>query len=315
MIKNKNIALDAAIDIQKILGGGLITGGEIHYVGTSGTAAYAYMQSRVQSSMLHTTVDLAVGDCTADRGDYIIVLPGYAETVTSSSTTLDIAGITILCLGNGENVPTFTFSTAAATINVSADDIKWIGGYFIGNYDNVASAFTVGAAKSFALEGGTFEDSSAALHFLSIVTTTTTDNAADGLTVKGNYWYGLALAPLAFISVLGDTIHLDVSDNFCDMAATNDVGHFITFAAKDSIGTRIVDNTLIVVGATNATVGIFLTGSGTGMTGIVSGNKVASLDTTTELIATAGTVLKFFENYYTGTADKSGKLWPVVDAE
>ena len=37
-------------------------------------------------------------------------------------------------------------------------------------------------------------------------------------------------------------------------------------------------------------------------------------DTTTELIATAGTGLKFFENYYTGTADASGKLWPVVDA-
>jgi hypothetical protein len=40
---------------------------------------------------------------------------------------------------------------------------------------------------------------------------------------------------------------------------------------------------------------------------------VASLDTTTELIATAGTGLAYFNNYYTGTADTSGKLWPVVD--
>lgn len=261
----------------------------------------------------YATVDYAVGTCTSARGDLIVVKEGHAETVTSSNMTLDVAGITILCLGVGLSRPTFTYSTAAATINVGAANITWFGGHFVGNFDNVAAAFTVGAADDFTLKAASFYDTSAALHFLSIVVTTTTDNAADGLAVLGCFWMGKALAPNAFISILGDLERLRVEDNDVQMLATNDVGHFITFAAKNGTGTRIRNNTLMVTGATDAAVGIFLTGSGTGHTGLVSGNLVTSLDTTTELIATAGTGLAFFENYYTGTADKSGKLWPVVD--
>lgn len=259
------------------------------------------------------STDYAVGRATSARGDLIAVKAGHAETVTASSLTLDVAGITVLNLGGGLSQPTYTFGAAAATINVGAANVTWVGGHFIGNFDNVASAFTVGAATDFSLIGGSFLDNSSALHFLSIVTTTTTDNAADGLMVKGCSWLGLAIAPLAFISILGDMARMRIEDNDVDMAATNDVGHFITFAAKDSVGTVIRNNTAYIVGATDATVGIFLTGSGTAHSGVVAGNLVRSLDTTTELIATAGTGLAFFENYYTGTADKSGKLWPVVD--
>ena len=269
----------------------------------------------VTVAAVYNTVDAAVGACTDDQGDVIHVMPGHTETITSSSLTLDVSGITVVCHGNGTNVPYFTFSTAAATINVSAADVKWVGGHFLANYLDVASAFTLAAAKDFDLDKAKFEDSSNVLNFLSVVTTGTTDYATDGLTVTNNDWYGLNTTPLAFVSMLGDVDRLDVSKNYVCSASTANVGHFITFAAKDATNAKIKDNTLIVVGATDATVGIFLTGSGTGMTGEVSGNKVASLDTTTELIATAGTGLKFFENYYTGVADKSGKLWPVVDAE
>lgn len=263
---------------------------------------------------VYTTVDEAVGACTADEGDVVKVCAGHTETVTATSIALDVAGITIECLGNGKSAPVFTFSIAAATIVASADDIKWSGGYFLANHLDVASTFTLGAAKDFHLDEATFEDSSNVLNFLSVITTGTTDYATDGLTVTNNKNYALNTTPLAFISVLGDCDRLTVTGNYVNSASTADVGHFITFAAKDATNAMINDNILIVVGATNAAVGIFLTGSGTGMTGIVSGNKVASLDTTAELIATAGTGLKFFENYYTGTADKSGKLWPVVDA-
>lgn len=259
------------------------------------------------------TVDAAVGLCTADSGDTIYVLPGHTETVTASSLTLDVAGINVVCLGSGSNRPTFTYGAAAATITVSAKDITWKGGYFVGNFLDVASAFTIGAAKDFKLEGAEFEDNSAILNFLSIVTTGTTANAADGLKVIGCSWFGLNTTPLAFVSILGNTNHLVLTDNFVDSASTADVGHFLTITADVLLGAQIRRNTLVVVGSTGATVGIFLTGSSTTNTGIVANNYVASLDTTTELISTASTGLKFFENYYTGTADASGKLWPVVD--
>lgn len=261
-----------------------------------------------------STVDYAIGKCTADRGDIIYVMPGHAEAVTATSIALDVDGVSIVCLGRGENVATFTYGAAASTITVTGDDCSFVGGKHIGNFDNVAAAFTVGAAQNFTLQGGLFEDASASLHFLSIVVTGATDNAADGLAVKGNKWIGAALAPNAFVSILANIARMDISDNDVTMAATNDVGHFITLSSKVVTASNIKDNTLIVVGATDAAVGIFLTGSGSAMTGVVSGNLVSSLDTTTELISTASTGLDFFNNYYTGVADASGKLWPAVDA-
>lgn len=261
------------------------------------------------------TINQAVGKCTADKADVIIVMPGHTETVTSTSLSLNVAGITVVGLGSGRLRPTLTYGAAAATINVGADDITVRNLVHIANFDNVAAAYTIGAAKDFHLEGeNSFVDNSSALHFLSIVVTGASANAADGLTIVGNrYEGGLAVAPAAFVSILGVCDRLRVNGNYTKLASTDDEGSFITLSDKAITNAEIRGNTHIVVGSTGATVGIFLTGSSTACTGVVANNYVASLDTTTELIATAGTGLKFFENYYTGTADASGKLWPVVD--
>lgn len=266
------------------------------------------------TAAVYTTVDAAISACTANRGDAIYVLPDHTETVTATSIAFDVAGVSVICLGTGLKRPTFTYGAAAATITVSAANCTWKGGHFIGNFDDVAAAFTLGAAKDFTLEGGTFADNSSSLHFLSIVVTGATANAADGLRVVGNTWYGLALAPNAFVSVLGTLHRLTIMDNDVNMAATNDAGHFLTLADKVVSQARVRRNTLTVVGSTGAAVGIFLTGSGTTSTGDVADNRVSSLDTTAELIATAGTGLVYFNNLYTGTADTSGKTWPLADA-
>ena len=296
---------------------GQLGAGKIRVVGKSGLANRQMVEEVFNVDVdggvrFFATVDAAVSSCTANAGDFVYVLPGHTETVTATSIDLDVAGITVVCLGNRENQATFSYSAAASTITVGADNITFVGGLHQATFADVASAFTVSGGKGFRLEGGKFEDTGASLNFLSIVTTTTTDNAEDGLQVVNNTFYGLHATPLAFISILGDIKDLLIEGNFIDSAATA-LMECVTFAAKDSVGTRILNNTQIVVGATGTTIGIFLTGSGTGHTGIVAGNKVASLDTTTELIATAGTGLRYFENYYTGTADASGKLWPVVD--
>jgi hypothetical protein len=314
MIYNKDAGY-GRIQTEKI---NLLGGGKIRVVGKATLANRDMIEElfKVDNDgqvRFFATVDAAVSACTADAGDVIYILPGHTETVTSTSIALDVAGITIVGLGNGLNRPTFTFGAAAATITVSADDIKVKGCHFVANFVDVASAFTLGAAKDFVLEGNTFEDTSLILNFLSIVTTGTTDLATNGLKVIGNRWYSLATATLAFVSILGDCNRLILNDNYVNKASTSDVGHFLTITADTLLNAEIMRNVLIVVGAGAATVGIFLTGSSTDNTGIVAYNLVASLDTTTELIATAGTKLKFFENYYTGTADASGKLWPVVD--
>lgn len=295
----------------------LALSGKIMVVGDSGTANRDMLVEIFGTDVdgkarFYSTLDAAVGGCTANAGDIILVAPGHAETVTATSIALDVAGINIICLGNGSNRPTFTFGAADATITVSAADISWKGGLFVGNFDNVASAFTVTTAKNFKLEGGSFIDAASDKHFVSVVVTNTTDNAQDGLTVIGNEWYGLALAPNAFVSILANCNHVLLADNSVNMAATNDVGHFVTFGAKVVLNFRCLRNMLRVTGATTATAGIFLTASSSTNNGIVANNYIDSLDVTTPIIATTGTNLSFFENYYPAAADKNGALLPAI---
>ena len=292
-------------------GGSLFTTGKVWYVdsvtGSNGNVGE-------DPKLPLATVAQAYTSARANKGDKIVVMPNHAETVTATSINLNKAGITVINLGNGKSDrPTYTFSTAAATITVSAADNTWIGGYFLGNFLDVASAFTIGAAKGFTLQGGLFEDSSSILNFLSIVTTGATDNDADDLTVVGNKWYGLNTTPLAVVSILAAEIRPTITDNIVNLAATSG-GEFITLATKIIKGAVIARNIHNVVGATGTTTGIFLTGSGTTSTGVVHDNFVASLDTTTELLFTASTGLVYFRNEYTGVADKSGYILPAIDS-
>lgn len=69
------------------------------------------------------TLDYAIGMCTASNGDIIVCFAGHAETLTAA-IAVDVAGITILGLGNGENRPTFTLTaTAKPAFTISAANV------------------------------------------------------------------------------------------------------------------------------------------------------------------------------------------------
>jgi len=72
------------------------------------------------------TLDYAIGRCTANNGDIIFVGAGHAETITADSgVDVDVAGVTIIGLGNGEKRPVFTFTTATtADFKLAADNVK-----------------------------------------------------------------------------------------------------------------------------------------------------------------------------------------------
>ena len=71
------------------------------------------------------TIDAAVNKCTADKGDYVVVMPNHAESLVSDSgVDIDVAGVTVIGLGSGENRPTLTFTTAAtADFKLAAADV------------------------------------------------------------------------------------------------------------------------------------------------------------------------------------------------
>lgn len=67
------------------------------------------------------TLDAAIGRCVANTGYVIALMPGHAETVAAASgITLDVAGVTVVGMGEGASRPTFTFSATDSTIVISA---------------------------------------------------------------------------------------------------------------------------------------------------------------------------------------------------
>jgi hypothetical protein len=67
------------------------------------------------------TIDFAIGACTANNGDVIYVMPGHAETLTAASAIdVDVAGVSIIGLGNGAARPTITMNHVDATVELAA---------------------------------------------------------------------------------------------------------------------------------------------------------------------------------------------------
>jgi hypothetical protein len=80
------------------------------------------------------TLDAAVNKCTANRGDIIYVLQNHAENLAAADAVdADIAGITIVGLGSGDDMPTFTYTNAAGEFvigkaNVTIQNLRFVAG-------------------------------------------------------------------------------------------------------------------------------------------------------------------------------------------
>jgi len=93
------------------------------------------------------TVDAAIGRCVTDNGDIIYVKAGHAETITTGITA-DIAGISIIGLGNGKNRPALTINAAIDGINVTGANITIKNLYFpASTLTGVTARINVGAAN------------------------------------------------------------------------------------------------------------------------------------------------------------------------
>ena len=94
-------------------GGQLFTTGEVFYV-SSVIGANENLGSDPKTPK--ATINGALAACTANKGDTVVVMANHAETVTASSMTLSVAGVTIVNLGSGKaDQPTYTFSAATST--------------------------------------------------------------------------------------------------------------------------------------------------------------------------------------------------------
>ena len=96
--------------------------GNIFWV-DSGAGSDAYNGTR---NFPFATIDYAIGRCTANNGDIILVKPGHAETITTAGAiAVDVAGISIIGLGSGADRPIITFGSTdnSASVAITAASV------------------------------------------------------------------------------------------------------------------------------------------------------------------------------------------------
>ena len=157
------------------------TGGNVFHV-DSGHANASDSGPGTNPNHPMSTLDAAIALCTANNGDQIWVYPGHAETVSAAAgLDLDVAGITIIFLGNGNDRGTVTFGTAiGADMDVDAADITLINPRFVAGLDNLTAPLDVNSAR-FKMFGATYQDGTT----INTIRVLVADANADNMVIDG----------------------------------------------------------------------------------------------------------------------------------
>lgn len=297
----KGVVYSAGVPTMGI--GPQLFGGSVFWV--SSTHPFAAANAQGTPDQPFNTIDNAIGACTASKGDLILVAPGHVETISAAAgIACDVAGVTIIGLGNGANRPTVTWSAVASTWTVSAANVR---------IQNILCTATAATTKLFSVTaaGCTLdrvdfvEGAGIPLQFL------LTSAAADQLTMM-NCFHRAATAGASaqlWIQLVG-TDDTRILNNYLRLVLFNGATTAAINATTAVVNAEIAGNVILQTGGTTQVSAILLVAASTGF---VHDNRVAAAVTT--LAGTVALASAFGAENYTGhTANKSGILDPVVDS-
>jgi len=313
-LKNYIPALNYGAKIlpEEIVGAYTLFGDSFYVDGTNGADVAGNGKS---PDTAFKTLDYAIGQATANQGDVIFVKEGYTETISAATALLDKAGITIIGMGDGGNMPKITLDTATtATIGVSANDITIEGFKFVADFADIVSFFTLTTAKNFTLDGCKFAQSGANKNALYLVDTDTTTGNADGLTIKNCEWIDVDTACVGAVKVDQDLTGLVVKDNFFKLGVNNNKSVITVANGKSVFDAIITDNYLYRLNTDSATGALWFHTNQTDNSGILARNFAQHADTASELNLTANAGLACFQNFSSGVVGASGYLLPGADS-
>ena len=221
----------ASINGVPVLGGTkLLTTGTVFFV-DSATGSNA--NDGITADEPFATLGYAYDQCTADKGDIIILMPSHAETITST-VALDTANVSIIGLGNGSKRPKLTQVTTGSDnlFEVSAAGIYmeniWL-------YDASVAGTAPEVYIDIASGGDDFTMVGCRLEQRTIVTEAVTIQAgANDVTFQGCEFLGTSIGPDVAIKVEGAVKRLKVLDcsfNYVD-AQGCDTGNIVFEASK-----------------------------------------------------------------------------------
>jgi len=256
--------------------------------------------------MPFATVDYAIGKCTANQGDIILVAPGHTETKSASGAlvTCDVAGVTIIGVGSGSLRPTLTLShTGAKAFDIDAANCTVTNFYIDATgIDEVAMPIDVGAAfftlcDCYVLMANSTKQATLA------VSTSGAANAADDMVIKNCTF----LAPNAGAD---EAIELEEVENNVQISNCRIIGDFANACIHNPTG-KVLTNLLIEhCYLENTQTGDHSIELISACTGILAYNCYVN-DMTQATGVDPGSC-KSFECYHCDTVDVSGILCPAA---
>jgi len=195
------------------------------------------------------TIDYAIGRCTANNGDVILVKAGHAENLAlADAIDADVAGVHIMGLGSGDDRPTLTYTATAGELVIGAANVTVSNFRFVAGISNVAMGISVETAgDGFSLINCEVpEPGTATYEFADIIDLAT---GADDVTIDGVLVRQLGVTA-------GDLDHFLEAGNGVNnrLRVLNSVieGEFFVSAIwSDTADTEVLIDNCIITNATN----------------------------------------------------------------
>lgn len=206
------------------------------------------------------TLDSAVALCTANNGDIIFVAAGHNEALTGADgVDIDVAGVTVIGLGNGYDRPRFDYDNAAGEFVIGAASVAIYNLQFLPSVNIVTHAIDIENAGSYAtISGCSFlnGESAGTDEFVDAITASGT---ATVITIRNCIYYNSGTGTNSFITFATDNCVIE------NISAYGAFGNAVIYNAADSP----VNNNISNCHLTNTTASQycieFSGGSGTGM--------------------------------------------------
>lgn len=233
-----------------------------------------------------STIDYAIGRCTASRGDIIAVMPGHAESITAASgITSDVAGVALVGLGAGTLRPKISFTTAdTATHVISAANCSFYNIQWEANFADVAQMLDVSGVDGLSFENCYFTEAGTNLNWVDAVNLATgaddisfrgckfiggdasNDSCITGVAHNGFYvedcMFHLNVAQTAVVGLIDSTGNVtNMRIRNCDFRSNVDDALFIDFNGAANGGTVSYCNFSSIDTAAAVTAGFDLTGA------------------------------------------------------
>ena len=247
------------------------------------------------------TIDYAISRCTANRGDTIVVMPGHSEDIAAAtSLVLDVAGVSVIGLGSGDNRPDLNFSATGGSVEIDAANVTLYNLTFTADVSAVVVGVNVDANYA-TIDNCEFNFNATGDDFVTMIDV----DAVTGFTLSNSRLIAEGIAGCAEAIRLDTATEATISGNYIFGDFTD--GAIIGEGAA-STGILIADNEIYNADTTAG----FVVDLNVACTGILAGNRCGTLFATAPETALDPGSLLCVENYVVNAVDESGTIVPIL---